>query len=432
MEGQERVVKPKPKLTKAERREIQERQRAAKASARTGEQAAGTPGSSGGKHGQASSVSPSLPGSGHTSTGQKRAAGQQGALANNVHMFSHLEQNRGVLPSTSKGDIHPAILALGRKYSSGEVTGATARAVAMLMAFKQVVMHYSTPPDKMLSWDLDKRLRPMMQYLIDCRPHSVSMGNAHKALRNIIAKSPPSLPEEEAKASIVDKINEFINTRITLAANEIAKNAITKIRDGDVILTYGSRSSLVESVLVAAQQAKRGSFRVIIVDSRPGVEGRQLSETLSAEGIPCTYVLLTAISYIMREVTKVFIGASAMMSNGAVLSRVGTAVVAMMARSHNLPIMFCCETYKFCERVQLDSIVYNELGQPDDLISDASGGDMDEFKALPSLKLLNLRYDLTPIKYVTLVITEFGFLPPTSVPVLIREMTRREDKDEKY
>ncbi|CAN0553643.1 unnamed protein product, partial [Ectocarpus sp. 8 AP-2014] len=45
----------------------------------------------------------------------------------------------------------------------------------------------------------------------------------------------------------------------------------------------------------------------------------------------------------------------------------------MMARSHNLPIMFCCETYKFCERVQLDSIVYNELGQPDDLISDASG-----------------------------------------------------------
>lgn len=60
-----------------------------------------------------------------------------------------------------------------------------------------------------------------------------------KALRNIIAKSPPSLPEEEAKASIIDKVNEFINTRITLAANEIAKNAITKIRDGDVILTYG-------------------------------------------------------------------------------------------------------------------------------------------------------------------------------------------------
>ncbi|CAN0087067.1 unnamed protein product, partial [Scytosiphon promiscuus] len=355
--------------------------------------------------------------------GQRRA-GAGGATESNVHMFSHLEQKRGALAPTSKGDIHSSILALGRKYASGEVTGATARAVAMLMAFKQVVMDYSTPPDKMLSWDLDKRLRPMMQHLIDCRPHSMSMGNAYKALRNIIAKSPPSLPEEEAKASIIDKINEFINTRITLAANEIAKNAITKIREGDVILTYG-RSSLVQSILVSAQQIKRGSFRVIIVDSRPGVEGRQLADILSAEGIPCTYVLLTAISYMMKEVTKVFIGASAMMSNGAVLSRVGTAVVAMMARSHNLPIMFCCETYKFCERVQLDSIVYNELGHPDDLLSEATG-DNDE------LKLLNLRYDLTPIKYVTLVITELGFLPPTSVPVLLREMTRREDKDEKY
>lgn len=45
-------------------------------------------------------------------------------------------------------DIHPAILALGRKYASGEVTGATARATAMLVAFKEVVMNYSTPPDK--------------------------------------------------------------------------------------------------------------------------------------------------------------------------------------------------------------------------------------------------------------------------------------------
>ena len=60
-----------------------------------------------------------------------------------------------------------------------------------------------------------------------------------KTLRNIIAKSPPSLPEPEAKTSIAEKINEFINTRITLAAEEIAKNAITKIREGDVILTYG-------------------------------------------------------------------------------------------------------------------------------------------------------------------------------------------------
>lgn len=65
-----------------------------------------------------------------------------------------------------------------------------------------------------------------------------------------------------------------------------------------VLLQY--RSSVVESILVAAQQVKRDSFRVIVVDSRPGVEGRQLADNLSAEGVPCTYVLITAVSYIMR------------------------------------------------------------------------------------------------------------------------------------
>lgn len=38
-----------------------------------------------------------------------------------------------------------------------------------------------------------------------------------------------------------------------------------------------------------------------------------------------------------------------------------------------------------------------------------------------SLKLLHLRYDVTPIKYVSSVITEVGIIPPTAVPALLRE-----------
>lgn len=68
-----------------------------------------------------------------------------------------------------------------------------------------------------------------------------------QALRNVIAKSPPSLPEAAAKATIIDKINDFIQTRITLAATEIRKNAITKIREGDVILTFGRWGNFVSS-----------------------------------------------------------------------------------------------------------------------------------------------------------------------------------------
>jgi translation initiation factor eIF-2B subunit delta len=53
---------------------------------------------------------------------------------------------------------------------------------------------------------------------------------------------------------------------------------------------------------------------------------------------------------------------------GVVMSRVGTAMVAMMAHSMGAPVIVCCETYKFSDRVQLDSFVNNELGDPDELI----------------------------------------------------------------
>jgi translation initiation factor eIF-2B subunit delta len=50
------------------------------------------------------------------------------------------------------------------------------------------------------------------------------------------------------------------------------------------------------------------------------------------------------------------------LSNGTVYSRVGTACVAMVAHSFHVPVLVCCEAYKFHERVQLDSICSNELG----------------------------------------------------------------------
>ena len=54
--------------------------------------------------------------------------------------------------------------------------------------------------------------------------------------------------------------------------------------------------------------------------------------------------------------------------------------------------------------------------------------DKSKYVDQQSLKLLNLMYDLTPAKYVSLVVTEVGMTPPTSVPVLIREQEKALEK----
>ena len=79
--------------------------------------------------------------------------------------------------------------------------------------------------------------------------------------------------------------------------------------------------------------------------------------------IPCTYALLPALPSLLTEVTTVFLGAHSLFSNGAVYSRAGTAMVAMMAKAHSVPVVVCCETYKFSEGVMVDGFSKNELGK---------------------------------------------------------------------
>ncbi len=123
-----------------------------------------------------------------------------------------------------------------------------------------------------------------------------------------------------------------------------------------------------------------------------------------------------------EKVTKVFLGAYALVSNGQLISRAGTALVAMMGSSLNIPVLVCCESYKFADRARLDSICFNELGNPDALLSDSDDSpNLLSWRHNKNLKLVNLSYDLTPMDFITGVISEFGLIPPTSVPVILNE-----------
>ncbi|KAJ6976379.1 hypothetical protein NC653_028490 [Populus alba x Populus x berolinensis] len=163
----------------------------------------------------------------------------------------------------------------------------------------------------------------------------------------------------------------------------------------------------------------------------------------------------------MHDVTRVFFGSSSVLSNGTVYSRVGTACVAMVAHAFHVPVLICCEAYKFHERVLLDSICSNELGLFVSLqdqfivlyplitcmffdyerkikehfscclqviqiaISKVPGRKdinfLDDLTNKDNLQLLNLMYDATPSEYVSMIITDYGMIPPTSVPVIVRE-----------
>lgn len=341
-----------------------------------------------------------------------------------VSLFSHLPQysrqnSLTQYMSIPCSVIHPAMVRLGLQYSQGLVSGSNARCIALLHALQQVIQDYTTPPSEELSRDLVNKLKPYISFLTQCRPLSASMCNAIKFLNKEITGMSSSKREEEAKSELREAIDRYMQEKIVLAAQAISRFASKKISDGDVILVYGC-SSLVSRILQEAWVEGK-QFRVVVVDSRPRLEGRHMLRSLVRAGVPTSYLLIPAASYVLPEVSKVLLGAHALLANGSVMSRVGTAQLALVARAHNVPVLVCCETYKFCERVQTDAFVSNELDDPDDL--QCKRGEqvvLANWQNHPSLRLLNLVYDVTPPELVDLVITELGMIPCSSVPVVLR------------
>jgi len=413
-------------MTKAERRELQERQRAAKLLLKppTGPTAGGaapTP---------SKSKQPSTPSQkkisgeaigssgGGTKTPSQRdvnvaSAGldDSAGLSRGLRIFTHFGLPKPV-GHTVKGDIHPAIVRLGLLFSEFRICGANARCIATLTAFKNVIQDYTTPSHNTLSRHLMTHLSPQITHLVSARPMSVTMGNAIRQLKLEISGSDIDMIEQDAKDALCHKIDNYIRDRIIIADEVIQELAGKKINEGDVILTY-ARSSVVEKILLRAREGGK-RFSVIVVDSRPLLEGKALIRTLTntSPPIPCTYALLPALSSLMTEVTTVLLGAHSLSSNGAVYSRAGTALVAMMAKGHSVPVMVCCETYKFSEGVMLDGFGKNELAPArfSKLTNHAK-----DLSSSPNLEILNPLYDLTPPTCITVVVTEVGLIPPSSI-----------------
>jgi translation initiation factor eIF-2B subunit delta len=402
------------------------------------------------------------------------------------------------------GGVHPAVLRLGLHYASGAVSGGAARAAALLAALRCVVADYTTPPGKVLARDLTGVVNGAVAFLVECRPLSASMGAAVKALKFALSSLDPATPDDDARAALLSRIDAYVSEKIEFAATQLAGRAAEVILSvaapttpggsgggggggggggpaggapayssaasppgfaatdapastgggsPAVILTYG-HSAAVAAALAETHRRAPGAVRVIVVDARPALEGRAMLAALRAAGLGCTYVQLASLGYVMHEVTAVALGAAAVLANGVVLGRAGSAAVALAATQAGRPVLVLCETHKFQDRVQLDSITTNELRDPDELarlgggngdggagFGDCGGRDwagwaggapaapppsspapLADWRSLsPRLSLLNLAYDACPADCVTAVVTELGAMPPTSVPVVLRE-----------
>ncbi|GME84105.1 unnamed protein product [Ambrosiozyma monospora] len=302
------------------------------------------------------------------------------------------------------------------------------------------------------------------------------MGNAIRWLKQKISQIPIEMSDDDAKVQLNEDIDLFIQEKILYSGKVITQFASGHIQNNSKILTYG-HSEVLKKLFKYCAIEENKSFEIYIVDSKPLFEGKKLAKELSSvKNIKCHYNLITSLSSVLERssIDFCFLGANSMLSNGRLYSRVGTALVAMSSKNKNIPVLVCCESIKFSDKVQLDSVTLNELGDADDMINtkpfnktgfnlqqylnkleakkleeqNSTGGKkgqqqqqqskkekddkllqssqkneetLSNWKDYPSLNILNVLYDLTPPEYIQKIITEVGALPPSSVPVILRE-----------
>ncbi|KAL4713853.1 hypothetical protein ACJJTC_015507 [Scirpophaga incertulas] len=341
---------------------------------------------------------------------------------NRVNWFQHLhmQHDEDSLNNVSiNSNLHPAIVKLGVQLATRVVTGSNARCIALLNALKKMVRDYTLPAKTEFARGLESQLALSLEYLWRMRQPAASQTNAVKYLRHHLTQLPNNVDEFDAKKTLQEEIDRYIKEQIEMAGQAISIAVRDKISDGDNILTYGC-SSLIERILCEAWQAGV-QFRAVVAGNRVNGGGREMLRRLTVHGVPCTYVDITALSFIMSSVQKVVLGASALLVNGSVLGAVGTAGVALAARACNVPVLVACETHKFSERVQTDAFVYNEIGDPDQLVDKFDDNSpLKDWRNNKNLTPLNLTYDVTPPSLVTAVVTELAILPCTSAPVVLR------------
>jgi translation initiation factor eIF-2B subunit delta len=145
-------------------------------------------------------------------------------------------------------------------------------------------------------------------------------------------------------------------------------------------------------------------------------------EFLISLGIEVIYTHINGVSCLMSRATKVIILARCMFSNGYLLGKNGSSLISCLAHNYKKRVIALCETIKFSERSQMDSFLYNNITLESHIMKKSSNS--------KEINVLSMKYDLCPSHLIDMIICESGFIPTTSVPVIIREFGKEQEFEE--
>jgi len=286
-----------------------------------------------------------------------------------------------------------------------KIRGAPLLGAAAAFALALVTYHSKAENKAELINELEKAA----ETLKETRPTAV---NLFWAIDRILTKARGFSENAKDLAAFVVEEAQKIADEDATANRLIGKHGAELIRDGDVILTHCNAGALATVdygtalgvIRTAWEQGKE--IRVIATETRPKLQGARLTAyELKRDGIPVTLITDDMVGYVMykRLVGKVIVGADRIVRD-AVINKIGTYTIAVLAKEHNIPFYVAAPKSTF-DLAHTSANVIIEERRSEEVTHIGS-----QRIAPEGVNVLNPAFDITPLKYVTAVICEDGVL----------------------
>ena len=246
------------------------------------------------------------------------------------------------------------------------------------------------------------------------RPTAVNLSWAIRRM-SAVARNPKWTTTEDLINALVQESQRIADEDVEVNMRMGAHGAVL-IQDGDNILTHCNAGALATVdygttlgvVRAAHEQGK--NIHVWVDETRPFLQGARLTawEMLQA-GIPATLIADNMAGYFMSQgkVDLVLVGADRIAANGDVANKIGTYMLAVLARENGIPF------YSVAPTSTVDLDVASGADIP---IEQRDPREVTHIRGVPiapeGAQAANPAFDVTPHRYVAGIVTEMGIVHP--------------------
>lgn len=257
-------------------------------------------------------------------------------------------------------------------------------------------------------------LKKQKDYLDSARPTAVNLSWALNRMENTALKKgrEEGLSVAEVKKALHDEAL-LIRSEDIEVCRKIGENGLTLVKPGDGILTHCNAGQLATvkygtaTAPIYLGQERGYNFKVFADETRPLLQGARLTSfELYSSGVDVTLICDNMSASVMSRglVQAVFVGCDRVAANGDTANKIGTSVVAAVAKYYGVPVYICAPTSTIDMNTPTGADICIEQ-RPDAEVTEMW---YKERMAPEGVKVYNPAFDVTDHELIAGIVTEYG------------------------